>query len=245
MEVHAHTHTPRKKWAHYFWEFLMLFLAVFCGFLAENQREHYVEGKREKQYMQSMVEDLKADTASFENNIDWCERTIRRSDSLMALLNMADKNKGATEIYYFLLWLTRSDFFNVDDRTIVQLRNAGGMRLISRKTISNNIIKYYNKVERVEILYEAQLQLKHSLRALLPEILDGNDYGAAVDKNNSAMRPVVPVKLRITNPDVINNIIINLQNIKGMNITLKIEIEDLKDKAINTGALVIKEYHLK
>ena len=33
MEVHAHTHTARKKWTHYFWEFLMLFLAVFCGFL--------------------------------------------------------------------------------------------------------------------------------------------------------------------------------------------------------------------
>ena len=22
MEVHAHAHTPRKKWTHYFWEFL-------------------------------------------------------------------------------------------------------------------------------------------------------------------------------------------------------------------------------
>ena len=34
MEVHAHSHTPQKeKWTHYFWEFLMLFLAVFCGFL--------------------------------------------------------------------------------------------------------------------------------------------------------------------------------------------------------------------
>jgi len=43
MEVHAHTHTARKKWTHYFWEFLMLFLAVFCGFLAENQREHMIE----------------------------------------------------------------------------------------------------------------------------------------------------------------------------------------------------------
>ena len=21
MEVHAHAHTPRKKWTHYFWEF--------------------------------------------------------------------------------------------------------------------------------------------------------------------------------------------------------------------------------
>ena len=40
MEVHHHTHTPRKKWTHYFWEFLMLFLAVFCGFLAEYQLEH-------------------------------------------------------------------------------------------------------------------------------------------------------------------------------------------------------------
>ena len=29
MEVHAHSHTPRKKWTHYFCEFLMLFLAVF------------------------------------------------------------------------------------------------------------------------------------------------------------------------------------------------------------------------
>jgi len=35
MEVHAQTQTPRKKWIHYFCEFLMLFLAVFCGFLAE------------------------------------------------------------------------------------------------------------------------------------------------------------------------------------------------------------------
>jgi len=40
MEVHAHTHIPtsrEKKWTHYFWEFLMLFLAVFCGFLAETK----------------------------------------------------------------------------------------------------------------------------------------------------------------------------------------------------------------
>ena len=62
MEVHAHTHTARKKWTHYFWEFLMLFLAVFCGFLAENQREHMIEHKREKVYMTSLVEDLQKDS---------------------------------------------------------------------------------------------------------------------------------------------------------------------------------------
>ena len=63
MEVHAHTSRTsgtRKKWTHYLWEFIMLFLAVFCGFLAENQREHYVEHQREKQYVITMLEDLKA-----------------------------------------------------------------------------------------------------------------------------------------------------------------------------------------
>ena len=36
MEVHHHTHAShgKKNWKNYFWEFLMLFLAVFCGFLA-------------------------------------------------------------------------------------------------------------------------------------------------------------------------------------------------------------------
>ena len=69
MEVHAHAHTARKKWTHYFWEFLMLFLAVFCGFLAEYQLEHKIEKTREKQLCPSLVEDLKNDTLSLANAI--------------------------------------------------------------------------------------------------------------------------------------------------------------------------------
>jgi hypothetical protein len=61
MEIHAHTHTERKKWTHYLWEFLMLFLAVFCGFLAENQREHMVEHQREKEFIKSLIVDIQND----------------------------------------------------------------------------------------------------------------------------------------------------------------------------------------
>jgi len=64
MEVHAHTHTARKKWTHYLWEFLMLFLAVFCGFLAENIREHKVEQQRAKEFARSLVQDLQNDTTA-------------------------------------------------------------------------------------------------------------------------------------------------------------------------------------
>ena len=61
MEVHAHTHTSRKKWTHYLWEFLMLFLAVFGGFLAEYQLEHKIKKDREKQFINSLVADLQDD----------------------------------------------------------------------------------------------------------------------------------------------------------------------------------------
>ena len=79
MEVHAHTHTPRKKWTHYFWEFIMLFLAVFCGFLAEYQLEHTIEHQREREYMKTMVEDLKSDTAQLTRLIG------RRKDRVIEL----------------------------------------------------------------------------------------------------------------------------------------------------------------
>ena len=48
METHAHHlhHAPGKKIWHYFFEFLMLFLAVFCGFIAENWREQLQEHRR-------------------------------------------------------------------------------------------------------------------------------------------------------------------------------------------------------
>ena len=69
MEVHAHTHTPRKKWTHYFWEFFMLFLAVTAGFLVENEREHYVEHLREKQFINSLLIDVKLDTANLNRII--------------------------------------------------------------------------------------------------------------------------------------------------------------------------------
>src|SRR5688572_9221611 len=102
MEVHHHSHTTdrdnlqgKKKWTHYFWEFLMLFFAVFCGFLAENQREHMVDHRREKQYMQSMLIDLAADTARYSRGIPLKETRINAIDSSFIFFN---KNPGANTI---------------------------------------------------------------------------------------------------------------------------------------------------
>ena len=67
MEVHSHTHTPRKKWTHYFWEFLMLFLAVLCGFFAEYQLEHKIEKDRAGQFLQSMLVDVRTNIKNLDS----------------------------------------------------------------------------------------------------------------------------------------------------------------------------------
>ena len=115
MDVHHHSHPAsggtRKKWTHYFWEFLMLFLAVFAGFLAENQREHYVEQMREKQFIKSLINDVKVDTARLNRLIE--NRIIRESrlDSLTDLLNSENADKHTRDIYFLATVIPRITLF--------------------------------------------------------------------------------------------------------------------------------------
>src|SRR4026209_634441 len=127
MEVHHHAHTARKKWTHYFWEFLMLFLAVTLGFFVENMREHYIEHKREKQYVQSFYEDLTADELDLESNIGYLRGQVRAADSLEMLMKNVTTKQPANRIYMYLREITRSSagLLFPNDRTILQLRNAG------------------------------------------------------------------------------------------------------------------------
>ena len=82
MEVH-HAHHPahKKKISEYFLEFFMLFFAVTLGFFAENQREHYIEGLREKQYMESFLEDIAQDKVQIAKTIDYTTTQIKYLDT--------------------------------------------------------------------------------------------------------------------------------------------------------------------
>lgn len=88
METHAHHlhKAPGKNFWHYFFEFLMLFLAVFCGFLAENYREHVVERDKEKQFIETFIDDLKTDTFTIRKSLEYRKTKMIQMDSLMLLL---------------------------------------------------------------------------------------------------------------------------------------------------------------
>ena len=149
MEVHAHTHTARKKWTHYLWEFLMLFLAVFCGFLAEYQLEHTIEKQKGADYIKSMIEDLQNDTAKL-NKVTSSLININKSiDTIIMYYN--DIGMGTNPVLLKnLRAINGFPTFFYSDRTIQQLKNSGGMRLIKDKKAANGIMEYDATIRNYE-----------------------------------------------------------------------------------------------
>ena len=144
MEVHHHAHHghEKKTFKSYFWEFFMLFLAVFCGSIAELQLEHYIENKREIKYIKSMIQDLKTDTTNLTAVISAYEILVKSQDSIFYSFDAIDHGGNKTfmrHLSYFDVGFP--DFINAD-ATIQQLKNAGGFRLIQSKSTVDSIIAY-------------------------------------------------------------------------------------------------------
>lgn len=158
MEIHAQElhKAPGHGWKHYFFEFFMLFLAVFCGFLAENFREEMVNKTRERGYMKSLAEDLKQDTAKLTKIIAALDTKLLYRDSLLHELASPDIFKNSAKAYYFFNQSYHFPDFIYTDRTIQQLKNSGGMLLIKNTAVSDSVMDYDSKVKT---LYIAQSQL--------------------------------------------------------------------------------------
>lgn len=153
MEVHSHSHTARRKWTHYFWEFLMLFLAVFCGFLAEYQLEHKIEKDREKQFIRSMAADLEDDLNKISQYISREQHNILLLDSLCLLIDSPELAKmNGDAIYYTARVGPRTAPFVNNSRTFDQLRNSGGFRLIHKPETSNRIMDYFSRFPWIRLL---------------------------------------------------------------------------------------------
>ena len=120
----------------------MLFLAVFCGFLAENQREHYIEHQREKQFMNSMLEDLKSDTSLLSKCVSYWDGINNSMDSVSEAIQFPIGKTDFAKAYRHLTNALNYYGFRYNDRTIAQLKNSGGFRLIRQKEVAGKIILY-------------------------------------------------------------------------------------------------------
>jgi hypothetical protein len=245
MEVHHHSHTARKKWTHYFWEFLMLFLAVFCGFLAEYQLEHVIEHQREEKYVHSLIQDLKTDTASLQHYVNLRKEKRIMMDSLVMLLNTGMHKQLGNSTYFFARHVFNGPPFVSTDGTMQQLKNAGNLRLINNENVINSILAYDAAVKDLKEWDESDTRIRTTFREIGGTVFNADLFYKAMDSNFKFVRPSTNPQLITDNSTAINNIAFQIQYLSLSCLGNTQRGKELKIKAENLVALLKQQYRLK
>ena len=144
MEIHHPHHvTHKKKWGEYLLEFLMLFLAVFLGFVAENIREHSVEKNREHQYAKLLLSDLRIDSAYFNSRNLLVEERLQYHKAFYALMTDSS-NPSDKQIINAFLPVFYTYHLEVTSVTYNQMKASGSLRLIEDEKLINELQQYYD-----------------------------------------------------------------------------------------------------
>jgi hypothetical protein len=145
MEVHKHPHhvLHKKKWPEYLLEFFMLFLAVFLGFLVENQREHIVENQREKEFARRLLSDLRQDSTFFEIRIKLLEERQKAHSRFLKIMTnpVLATDSAVMRGFVALLTGTNNDYTTA---TYNQMKTSGSLRYIDNDTLTTSLQKYYD-----------------------------------------------------------------------------------------------------
>jgi hypothetical protein len=178
----------------------MLFLAGFCGFLAEYQLEHKIEKERGKQYLRSFVEDLKVDTSIFSGLIKLNEEKVNELKDFVECYQTIQNNPSDSCILKLFIASANFPDFIYTDRTLQQLKNAGGLRLIAAVD-ADSIIEYdkllrqYQRVESTSY-QEVQTELRSSIYSL-------NSFGTTI-KSFTSLDSAIPNE-QTTKPILFSN----------------------------------------
>ena len=246
MEVHHHSHTSRKKWTHYFWEFLMLFLAVFCGFLAEYQLEHKIEKDREKQFLNSLLEDLKADIKSLEVNYQNHQNGIVLMDSLFIFLNDPQLAKQhGDDLYFFARVGPRFVPFANNSKTFDQLKNSGGFRLISKPTVSVKIMSYYMQFPLYRQLEDIYYREFEDYKRTASKLIDPAIFKKQEDGSGSILRGTGNPTLRSYEPGLLKEMGLWTVYLNGTRKSILTLNDSFKTNANELILFLKNEYHLK
>ncbi|MBL0024079.1 MAG: hypothetical protein WBP08_02835 [Saprospiraceae bacterium] len=243
---HAH-HEAKRSRKSYFWEFLMLFLAVLCGSLAEYWLDHKIENDREEQFIITMIGDLKEDISLLAQSIIKFEQKGIEVDSLTILLNSPNKKAYGSDLYYYGRLVSRFDFFTSTDHTIKQMENSGDFRLIKNMVVATSISHYYSEMNALYLLQNNTNEMAMEYRSLAYAIFNPLVFESMVndETKNVIYKPAGNPQLISYDASTIRRLSSMLHYMKGSRLVLYDRYIYLSKKATALIELLEKDYRLK
>ncbi len=133
----------RKKFKQYFLEFLMIFLAVTLGFVAENIREHFAEKETVRLNMEMLVNGLKNDTTQINDVILRNTTRMKYLDTLLSFQGTRNLDTLASYRFGSLFFKCgQVSYFVSNKAAFEQMKSSGSIKLIKNKAVLNSIYAY-------------------------------------------------------------------------------------------------------
>lgn len=211
METHAHHlhHAPGKKFWHYFYEFLMLFLAVTCGFIAENIREHYIEDLRAEKLAKNLYKEVLADSATVQERL---KMRIRKEDECRYFISyVKDSNleKLSDRFMPAFSWTfiqSQRIFFDPNDGVLNQLRNSGELRYFKSTELQAALGKLNVMIQNVRSRNEREYTfIENNMRPFSIKFYDFNWYESLVRQEDMALTDALDRSMNSSMPAKIQN----------------------------------------
>jgi hypothetical protein len=148
MEVHHHSdhHGGTKRFKDYFQEFLMIFLAVTMGFLAENVREYITDNNHVVELVGQLKEDLLNDTANIEKLVSSLKIQMSRTDSLFILLTDPGKQKDFIRMQELIKNSDNLNIFYPSTGAISTIKTELHLKKFVKTKLSSHIDNYEKKI---------------------------------------------------------------------------------------------------
>lgn len=187
MEVHHHPdlHHNRKKFKEYFLEFLMIFLAVTMGFVAENIREHFVENKIAHQNLEDYRNDLLQNEKEFKYYINQLPGMLPMYDSIVSIFYSKNENKELPALSRLLLRGQRNIIITINTPTYEELVSSGNMRFIENKELKDSIANYKNEINGLLNYNDRIITTLNAQLGEIGKIEDMHDFWN-IEKSSSA-----------------------------------------------------------
>src|SRR5450432_409977 len=152
MEVHHHPnlHHKRKHFREYVLEFFMIFLAVTMGFFAESIREHFVELRNTRQYLETFKQELINNKRAFIIADSVYKSVVPSQDSVIRVFFEKRENQDLHLMGRLLKHVKRVFNTSIDKAAYQQMVNSGGLKNLDNLALRDSISTYVGQIETFE-----------------------------------------------------------------------------------------------
>lgn len=237
----------------YFKEFLMLFLAVFCGFLAENYRDNQSEIAYAKEYAKSLIQDLENDTVMINGSIEQKNVILKSMDSISEIIHLGfPGNMAKGSFYYHTQMVSFSPTAIWNDATLIQITQSGNLRYFKNAELVNKISAYYSRQGYISGLIDADKIKRNTTLEIKSKFLNNYHYkpfsSLLPSRKNEIADSVMHGSMPIQNSDkeLLNEFANSLEN-RRFYFTLVISetYPMIKSQAHELILLLKKEYNIE